>query len=332
MIRLILIRIAIAVGTLLAVSALMFWGIQALPGDAAQSTLKQFASKERLAVLRHDYGLDRPALTRYEDWLSNSVQGDFGSSLTAQRPVSDVVKDNVRNTAILTTVVLLILIPLGLVLGILSALWRGRSFDHGTAVATLGLVATPEFVAGSLLVVLFASILGIFPATSLLDSSKSPLSQLNVLVLPALTLILVSVAQLTRMVRATMIEILETDYIRSAVLRGVPRGRIVLRHALPNAIDANLQIVAQTIGYLIGGVVITEALFQYPGMGVALTTAVQTRDIPTVLALTMIVTVAYVLANLLAEIATILLNPRLRRSSRTKKSKRGRVARVRATA
>lgn len=305
-------RLLVTLLTLLAVSAVMYFGVAALPGDAATAALGQQATPARLEALRHEYGLDRPVVERYVDWLGGLVHGDLGRSPAAGRPVSQILGENVRNTAVLAGCVILLLVPLSVGLGILSALWRDRLFDGAVAVTTLTFISTPEFVMGSLLTVLLSSWLAVLPASSLLDPSASLLSQWKLL-LPVLTLTLVSAAQAIRMIRAAMIEVLHSDYIQAATLRGVSPRRLILRHALPNAIDPTIQVIALTVGYLVGGVVVTETLFQYPGVGTAITQAVNSRDIATVLAASILVTAVYMVANLLADISTIALNPRLRR-------------------
>ena len=314
--RLIITRLAVAVATLLAVSVVVFAGVSLLPGNAAQIALGQEATPQRVAALSRQYGLDRPITTRYVDWLTGLLHGDLGESLTANEPVTTLIGHNLRNTAILAAGAILVIVPLAVVLGVLSALWRDSWFDYVIAAGSLAFLSTPEFVVGTGLIVVLATGLGLFPPVSLLDSQASPLSQLNLLVLPILTLALVAVGQATRMIRASMIEILNQDYIQSALLRGVPRWQILFRHALPNAFDSTVQVLALTVGWLVGGVVVTETLFQYPGIGSAFANAVNARDLPTVEAAAMIVTAVYVIANLVAEIGVIVINPRLRRAHR----------------
>jgi peptide/nickel transport system permease protein len=311
--RLIAIRCAMAVVTLVAVTFVVYFGMALMPGDAAQAVLGREATPERLELLRQQYGLDQGLLTQYLDWLSGLVRGDLGTSLASGQPVWDLVGDKLRNTAVLALCALLLLVPLSVGLGVLSALWRDRWADHGVTSVTLLLVSTPEFVFGTLLIVVFSFGLGVLPAASLLDGTSSILAQWKVLVLPVLTLVAVAVAQATRMIRATMIEVLHEDYIEVAALRGVPRRRILLRHALPNALDSTIQVLALTVGWLVAGVVVTETLFQFPGIGSAFADAVRARDLPTVQAVALIVTAVYVFANLIGEIAMIALNPRLRR-------------------
>jgi peptide/nickel transport system permease protein len=297
------------------VSVVVFLGVSILPGNAAEIQLGQSATPARVAALSHEYGLDRPIYERYGEWLWGMLHGDLGRSLTSGQPVSTLIGENLRNSLVLAGFAILIVVPLAVVLGILSALWRDSWFDHSIAVTSLAFLSTPEFVAGTLLIALFATGLGILPPVALVGS-QSIFSQLDVLVLPVLTLVLVAMGQATRMIRAAMIEVLHQDYIEAAILRGVSRRRILFRHALPNAFDSSVQVIALTVGWLVGGVVVTEALFQYPGIGSAFASAVDARDLPTVQAAAVIVTAVYVIANLLAEVTSIFLNPRLRRAHR----------------
>jgi peptide/nickel transport system permease protein len=312
--RRILVRIGIGIGTLVAISALVFLGTEALPGDAATAVLGQQATPELLAQYRKDFGLDRPLPTRYWDWLTGFVQGDLGESLPSGEPVSNLLRDKIRNTAALAIATLVFLIPLSIVLGVLSALRRDRPFDHGVAVTTLALIATPEFVVGTLLAVVLAARLKWLPPVSLMHADFPVTSQLKLLVLPVLTLLAAAVAQTIRMVRASMIDVLRSDYIQMAALKGVPTRRILFHHALPNALGPTLQIIAFNVGWLAGGVVVVENVFQYPGLGLAFTNAVSSRDLPSVEAIAMVITGVYIVVNLLADIGVIALNPRLRRS------------------
>jgi peptide/nickel transport system permease protein len=315
LLRSVLTRVGISLAVLLAVSVVVFLGVSILPGNAAEIQLGQSATPARVAALSHEYGLDRPIYERYGEWLWGMLHGDLGRSLTSGQPVSTLIGENLRNSLVLAGFAILIVVPLAVVLGILSALWRDSWLDHTIAVTSLAFLSTPEFVAGTLLIALFATGLGILPPVALVGS-QSIFSQLDVLVLPVLTLVLVAMGQATRMIRAAMIEVLHQDYIEAAILRGVSRRRILFRHALPNAFDSSVQVIALTVGWLVGGVVVTEALFQYPGIGSAFASAVDARDLPTVQAAAVIVTAVYVIANLLAEVTSIFLNPRLRRAHR----------------
>jgi len=309
-------RITSAFGILLAVSALVFLGTEALPGDAATAVLGQYATPELLDRLREEHGLNRPVLERYGEWLVGFAQGDLGQSMVSGRPVTEMVGIKVRNTLALMGITLTLLLPLAISLAIAAVARRDRSVDLGIATGTLILIATPEFVVGSVVAVVFGVWLAILPPVSLVDSSQPILEQLNLLVLPALTLLGASVAQTTRMVRACLIDVLESPFIQMATLKGVRPRRIMLGHALPNAIGPTIQIVVFNIAWLAGGVVVVESVFQYPGLGMELVKAVTTRDLPLVVAISMIITAAYVLTNLFGEIVMILLNPRLRRRLR----------------
>jgi peptide/nickel transport system permease protein len=313
MIRRIAVRIAIACVILAAVSLLVFCGTAALPVDPVKATLGQQATPELIKQYRKQLGLNRPLLDRYGSWVGGLLHGDLGKSLPRLDPVWGAIRDRVRNTAALAVATLIILVPLALGLGTISALRRDSVVDHGIAITTLVLISMPEFVVGTFLVLAVAVWLGLLPPLSLIDPGKPITSQLQALVLPVVTLLAVSVAQMTRMVRAAMIDVLRSEYIRIAILKGVPWRRILLRHALPNALAPTLQILAFTVGWLIGGVVIVENVFQYPGLGFAVTSAVLQADLPTVEAVVMLMTGVYLAATLLADIGVIVLDPRLRR-------------------
>jgi peptide/nickel transport system permease protein len=312
----ILMRLGAAVLTLLAVSLVVFGGTEALPGDAATAVLGREATPDTVAKLRNDFGLDRPVTTRYVEWLKGFAQGDLGRSVPSGDSVATLISDPVRNTAVLGLATLLLLIPLVLLLGVVTAVRRDGALDLLSSGATLGLIAVPEFVTGSLLVVVFSAWLGWLPAVSLIDSSQSLFSQRSALVLPVATLLVASVAQGVRMVRACMIDVLRSDFIEALRLKGVPERDVLLRHALPNALGPTIQVLALTIAWLTGGVVVVEAVFQFNGVGLALTGAVSSRDVPTVQAIAMLIAAVYVALNLASDIATALLNPRLRRRQR----------------
>lgn len=314
MLRRVFVRIGVGLLTLWAVSLFVFLGTQLLPGDAAQAALGQDASPALIAGLRVEFGLNRPVLVRYGEWLAGFVHGDLGRSLPSGESVGHLLADHMRNTAVLAAITVAVLIPLSLVLGIASAVRRDRAFDHGVTGVTLALISTPEFVVGSLLALILAVRLGWLPPASLVDSSQPVSGQLSLFVLPVLTLLSASVAQMIRMVRASMIDVLESDYVTMARLKGVPERRVLLYHALPNALGPTIQVTAFNVAWLIGGVIVTEAVFQFPGVGLALTSAVAARDQPTVEAVAMVVTAVFVGANLLADVCVILLNPRLRRA------------------
>ena len=314
MLRRVAIRIGAGLLTLWAVSLLVFVGTQLLPGDAARAALGQQATPQLAAALRKQFGLDRPVMVRYGEWLSGIVHGNLGRSLPSGDPVASVLGDHIRNTAVLATATILVLVPLSVALGVASAVRRDRPLDHGVAGVTLALISTPEFVVGSLLAYVLAVRLHWLSPASLIDATQPVLSQLGLFVLPVLTLLAASVAQTTRMVRASMIDVLQSEYVQMARLKGVPERRVLLYHALPNALGPTIQVLAFNVAWLVGGVIVTEAVFQFPGVGLALISAVSARDQPTVEAIAMLVTTVYVGVNLLADICVIVLNPRLRRA------------------
>ena len=311
--RRILIRIGVGIVTLWAVSAVVFLGTEALPGDAATAAVGRDATPERIAGLREEFGLNEPLLQRYGEWLWGLAHGDLGRSLPSGEAVSSLVSDNVRNTIVLTVATMLFLIPLSLLLGVLSAVKRDKALDQGLGAGTLALIATPEFVVGIFAVATFAVWLGLLPAVSFIDPGRSIFSQLSSLVLPVATLLAASLAMAIRMVRACMIDALQSEYVDIARLKGVPEYRVVFAHALPNALGPAIQVFALSIAWLLGGIVVVETVFQYPGLGLELASAVSRRDFGMVEALAMLITGAYILINLIADITVILLNPRLRR-------------------
>lgn len=314
MLRRIAIRVAVAIAILLVVSALVFLGTEALPGDAAEASLGQNATPALLEQYREDFGLNEPLLERYVDWLAGIVQGDFGRSIPSGDPVSELISNRVRNTAILSGVVLALLIPISILLGTLSAVRKDSALDHGIAATTLAFIAMPEFVVGTLLVLLFASTLDVLPAVSLVDPGRPLTSQTTILVLPVLTLLAAIAAQTTRMVRACMIDVLESDYVQMARLKGESERTVLTRHVIPNAMGPTIQVLALNVAWLAGGVVVVEKVFQFPGLGFTLADAVGTRDIATVQAIVILITALYILVTVLAEIAEVALNPRLARS------------------
>jgi len=312
LLRAICVRIGVAIATLFAVSSLLFFGTEVLPGDAATALLGRDATPELLALTRHRVGLDRPVLERYGDWLTGVVTGDFGVSLASGFPVWDFVGPRLVNTLALAALTLLVLIPVSFLFGALSAVLRDRYFDHVTSTVTLVLMAVPEFVVGTFLAIGLGVWTSLLPPVSIIDPEQSIFSQLSLLMLPMLTLLAAAFAQMIRMVRSALIDVLHSDCVEMARFKGVPEWRVVAVHALPNTLAATVQIVAFNAAYLIGGVVIVETVFQYAGIGEGIVLSVGSRDAPTVLALGLVITGAYVLINLVADLIVIALNPRLR--------------------
>ncbi len=305
-------RIAITVGLLWIISLLVFAATQVLPGDTASAILGKTATPESLAQLRAQLGLDRPVTEQYLDWLGGVVSGDLGRSLAAGLPVGELIGDRVGATLVLAAVTLVLLVPIALALGVLSGMRRDGKLDQLVSWLTLAGVAVPEFVTGTLLALLLATWLGWLPAVSLIPPGESPLAHPQFMVLPVLTLLVAGLASTVRLVRVGVAEAAESGYTEMARLSGISERRVVRRWVLPNALAAGVQVIALTAQWLVGGIVIVEMVFQYPGVGQTLVQSVQSQDIPVVQAVALIIAAIYVLLNLLADVALVLLVPKLR--------------------
>jgi peptide/nickel transport system permease protein len=307
-------RVLLGFLVLALVSVVVFAATQALPGDPARSILGRTATPASLKALREQLNLDQPVLTQYWNWITGFVHGDFGTSLAAQEPVSTYLHDRLINSAFLVVVAGLISIPFSVAIGAYAALRRDRFFDVSSSIGTLLLAALPEFVVGVTLVVLFATTVfpHTLPAVAYLAPGERPWNHLKEMILPIVTLIIAVTPYVARIMRASMIEVLESDYVEMARLKGVPEREVVVRHALPNALGPTFQVIALNLAYLAGGVIVVEYVFSYAGIGGALQNAVSTRDMPVVQALAMLIAALYVVLNMLADIATILVTPRLR--------------------
>jgi peptide/nickel transport system permease protein len=314
LLKLILIRIGLGVLTLFLVSVVVFVATQALPGDTAKAILgREAVNKERYEALKEQLGLNKPVASQYLDWLGGVATGDFGDSLVQGSPVTSLIGHRVLNSFILVFVAALVSVPVSLLLGSLTALRRDSKFDAGVTVGSLAMAALPEFVIGIILILLFATqVFKILPATSRVDSSVPIVEQLDLFILPALTLTLAVAPYITRILRASTIEVLESEYVMMARLKGLPERLVLNRHALPNALAPALQVTALNLAWLAGGVVVVEYLFAFPGIGSLLVDSVANRDMPMVQAITLIIAAVYVVANLTADILTILVSPRLR--------------------
>jgi peptide/nickel transport system permease protein len=315
LLKLIIIRLGLGLLTLWLVSVVVFFATQALPGDPARAILgKEAANKALYESLRRQLNLDRPLYAQYFGWLGGVVRGDMGDSIVQQGvKVTSLLKDRVINSATLVFFAAILSIPLSILIGALSAVWRDSRFDTSVNLLNLMLAALPEFVIGIVLVLLFAtSVLKVMPAVSRIDPGLSLLSQLQLFVLPAITLSLAVIPYVSRMLRASTIEVLESDYVMMARLKGLSGNTVLWRHALPNAIVPTLQVIALNLAWLAGGIVTVEYLFGFPGIGSGLVDAVANRDMPTVQALCLLIAAVYVGLNLAADIATILISPRLR--------------------
>ena len=317
LLRFVVRRLVAAAATLFVVSILIFAGTEVLPGDAASAVLGRTASPEQLAEMQELMGLDRPAHERYLDWLGGLLTGDLGNSAAGyaaggESPIWDEIAPKIGNSFTLAAVTTLLMIPLALVLGVLAAVRAGRPLDHVISVSSLAIISLPEFIIGSLLILLFFSWLDVLPPVSLIAPGTSPLSEPDALVLPVLTLLGASLAASIRMVRAGMVETLSSEYVTMARLNGLRERAVITRYALRNALAPSVQVFAQNIQYLVGGIVVTEYLFNYPGLGKELVDAVAIRDVREVQSVALLVAGFYVLLNIVADLLVVLLVPRLR--------------------
>ena len=312
MILLILKRAALGILTLLLVSALIFAGTQLLPGDVASAILGQNATPESLAALRQDLGLDLPAWQRYINWLSGFVTGDLGMSLANRQPVADLLWPRFGNTMALAAYAAIVSVPVAILLGLAAAVRRGGAFDRSINIVALAFVSLPEYFLGLLLILFLSVQFNLLPSLADTYSGMSFPDWLRATTLPALTLVLVTVAQMMRMTRTAVLSVMDQAYVETAFLKGLRTKRVVLRHALPNAAAPIVNVVAFNIAYLITGVVLVEAIFNYNGLGRFMVDAVAKRDLPLVQAAAMVFGAAYVILNSIADIAAIALNPRLR--------------------
>jgi len=305
-------RVLLGVLTLVVVSIVVFALTQAL-GDPVEAILGREAQPASVAAMREELGLNRPVITQYSDWLSGLVTGDPGISYTNGVPVLEVLGDRIWNSLFLMLVSALVSIPISIAIGTLTAARRDTAFDSTSSATSLVLASMPEFVTGLLLIVLLATnVWQVFPAVVRIRPGEAPWVDAGALVLPVLTLTLGVVPYVSRVMRASMIEVLESDYIEMARLKGLPERTVVWRHALPNAIGPTLQVIAINIAYLAGGVIVVENIFNYPGIGLALRDAVTDVNVPVVQFIAMLIAAIYVVVNLLADVGTILVTPRLR--------------------
>ena len=312
--RLIALRFLTAALTLLCVSAIIFAAVEILPGDVASNVLGQFSSEEARTVLREQLHLDRPALERYFLWLGNVIHGDLGIALSSRRPISDILWPRVSNTLILSAAAVFLYIPLALFPAVAQALNRNRPLDHVLSTATLVLASIPDFLLALLLLILFVVELPLLPAVSIVTDDTDLAGWLRALILPATALAIVMAVYAARMLRDNLIEVLEAQHVLMARLRGLPERRVLWIHALPNAIVPTLNVTALNFTYLAGGVVIIEKVFGFPGFGSLMIDAIRFRDVPLVEITILIASCVYVLANLFADMAALLLNPKLRQA------------------
>lgn len=320
-------RLGLGLITLFVVSVVIFAAVNLLPGDFAQAILGQGATPEAVEAIRQDLGLNKNPFVRYFDWLGGVLTGDFGTSFAQANfaefagsdtgrggigSVAEQLKPRFANTLFLAGVAAMISIPLSLILGILAALYRNSAYDRFINVSTLSAISSPEFFLAYILILVLAVINPAFPAVSNVYDGLTFWERLNATMLPALTLTLAVTAQMMRMTRASIINLLASPYIEMARLKGLSPMRVILKHALPNALAPIINVIALNLAYLITGVVVVETVFVYPGIGQLFVDSVKIRDIPIVQACCLVFAATYILLNLTADIASILSNPRLR--------------------
>ena len=304
-------RFALGLLTLFIVSLVIASIVELLPGDITQAILGQTATPETVEAFRRELGIDRPVHERYIEWLRGMVTGDMGKSLANKREISELVGTRLSNTLFLGGFAAAIAVPLSLILGLLAALYRNSIFDRGINLFTLTSISFPEFFVAYILILLFAVKAGWFPGISNVSTDLPLGDKLFRTLLPAATLTLVVVAHMMRMTRAAIINLLSSDYIEMAHLKGIRPMRVIFYHALPNAWGPIVNVIALNLAYLVVGVVIVEVVFVYPGLGQLLVDSVSKRDVPVVQACSMIFAGVYILLNLLADIVSIVTNPRL---------------------
>lgn len=313
--RLILKRLVFGLLTLLAISVLVFIGTEILPGDVAQAVLGQAATDDTVQAMRERLGLDRPAPIRYFDWIAGVFHGDLGYSLASDRPIASLIASRLGNTLTLASVAALIVVPLSLTLGLLAAIWPRSRLDRTVAGVTLMSVSAPEFLIATVLVMIFSVQLGWLPAISSVSSANGFAEWSRAIALPVLTLTLMVIAPMTRMTRSSVVSVLSSPAIEMAILKGMSRSRIILFHALPNAIAPIINVVAMNLAYLVSGVVVVEVVFSFPGLAKLMVDAVGSRDLPLVQACALIFCSVYVLMNIFADVVAILANPKLRKTT-----------------
>ena len=311
-------RLTASILTLLGVSVLIFAGASVLPGDVANIILGQMATPESLAALRAQLGLEQPVHVRYLLWLEDLLTGDLGVSKagagagTIGTPISEMLAPRLWNTARLVGVVVVIAVPISMTLGLLAAMYPGTRRDRVITFATLSVTSLPEFLVATFLVLVVAVHLGWLPATAYISGDETGWKLVRALAMPILALVIVASSQIVRMTRATVLNVMSSPYIEMAILKGVPRARIIVEHALPNAIGPIVNVIALNLAYLVSSVIVVETVFAYPGLAKLMIDAVQTRDLPLVQACAMVFCVTYVVLIVIADIASILSNPRLR--------------------
>jgi peptide/nickel transport system permease protein len=312
MLILVLKRILLGLITLFIVSLITFVGVEVLPGDACTTYLEREAYGAALEACYKRLGLDIPAYERYVSWAIGVIQGDFGYSLSGEMKINDVLGPRVKNSLVLASASILIGIPIALLLGIITALWRDKMPDIIISTFTIFSMTIPEFISATLLILIVAIWLEWLPGIVIVPTGASVSELLPNIILPVIAISMIMTAHMARMVRSSVIQVMASDYVQMAILKGVPYWKMVFKHVLPNALLPAINVVALTIAWLLGGVVVTEVVFNYPGLGRLVIASISNRDLPVVQALAIILASIYVIINLIADLLTLMLNPRLK--------------------
>tara|TARA_Y200000002_G_C22674657_1_gene661522 strand:+ start:1079 stop:2035 length:957 start_codon:yes stop_codon:yes gene_type:complete len=312
MLILVLKRILLGLITLFIVSLITFVGVEVLPGDACTTYLEREAYGAALEACYKRLGLDIPAYERYVNWAVGVIQGDFGYSLSGEMKINDVLGPRVKNSLVLASASILIGIPIALLLGIITALWRDKLPDIIISTFTIFSMTIPEFISATLLILIVAIWLEWLPGIVIVPTGASISELLPNIILPVIAISMIMTAHMARMVRSSVIQVMSSDYVQMAILKGVPYWKMVFKHVLPNALLPAINVVALTIAWLLGGVVVTEVVFNYPGLGRLVIESISNRDLPVVQALAIILASIYVVINLIADLLTLMLNPRLK--------------------
>ncbi|SMG41901.1 ABC transporter permease [Agreia pratensis] len=305
-------RLGIALLTVLLASFFVFFAVQALPGDVAQQLLGQNATPEALATLRETLGLDQKVWIRYVQWLSGAVTGDFGTSLVSGNPVGPGLLVAFRNSLLIAVPAMLIGVTISLTLGVVAGVRRGRPADHAISLVSLVVMSVPEFMVATILVLLFAIAIPIFPAVVLRGESATIAQLLPAIWLPVIVLTLSMAAYIVRTARSSTIDVMASEFVTTAELKGLTTRQVVWRHAVPSALLPTLNVVALNVAWLLGGVVVVENVFNYPGMGKLMLESVFNRDLPTIQAIAVVSALVYVVCNLAADLIALALDPKLR--------------------
>ena len=309
--RFILRRLGFVALTMVVASAIIFAATQVIPGDITSVILGQFATPEAKQNLRVELGLNRPLIVQYLDWLFGFVRGDWGESISSHIPIREIIFQRLGNSLTLAAVGFAMFVPLGILSGVVAALKKNSWADNTISIGALVFIGLPEFVSGIVLIYIFSFRLGVLPAQSPIDFSLGFWSQWQMLILPAVTISLTNLAYVTRMTRSSTVQVLEADYVRTAYLKGLPRRTVIGRHVLRNSLLPTVTIIALCIGWLVGGLIVTETVFSYPGIGRLLLFGIEHRDIPLVQAVSMLIVVVVGIANLTADVLYAWLNPRI---------------------